>query len=109
MKLKNFMYRGVHGWCPEDTWNLDIYLSKVISETTGYLSRTIHGFPPELTFKKWKKILNKISKDVRAVEDFENLIDDQDCKELERLATIAYKKRKQALELFVKYFNNLWD
>lgn len=100
MKLKNFISRGKNGWCPEDTWNLDIYLSKVISETTGYLSRTLHGFPPELTFKKWKKILRKISKDIYFDED--KIV-------TEKAQLKAYKKQKEALELFVKYFNNLWD
>ena len=99
MKLKNFILRGKNGWCPEDTWNLDVYLAKVISETTSYLAKTVHGFPRELTFKRWKDILNQISKDI-VIKDFYNT-------EKEQLK--AYEKRKEALELFVKYFNNLWD
>jgi len=97
--MKNFILRGKNGWCPEDTWNLDWYLAKVISETTGYLSRTIHGFPPELTFKKWKGILKQISKDIQIKEEYKT----------EKAQLKAYEKRKKALELFVKYFNNLWD
>lgn len=99
MKLKNFFLRGKNGWCPEDTWNLDIYLARVISETTKYLAKTTHGFPPELTFKRWKEILKQISKD----------IDIKDFYKTEKEQLKAYEKRKEALELFVKYFNFLWD
>ena len=94
------MYRGVHGWCPEDTWNLDIYLSKVISESVKYLMNKAVSYPHELTFKQWKKILRKISKDIYFDED--KIV-------TEKGQLKAYEKRKQALELFVKYFNFLWD
>ena len=99
MKLKNFILRGKNGWCPEDTWDLDVYLSKVISETTSYLAKTVHGFPPELTFKRWKEILNQISKDIQIKEFYKT--------EEEQLN--AYKKRKEALQLFITYFSFLWD
>jgi hypothetical protein len=105
--MKNFILRGKNGWCPEDTWNLDIYLSKVISETTGYLSRTIHGFPPELTFKKWKGILNKISKWINAPNVLDESVNNMG--KYNEQSKLAYKKQKEALKLFVKYFNNLWD
>ena len=99
IKIKNFIYRGIHGWCPEDTWSLDEYLARVISEATGYLAKTVHGFPPELTFKRWKEILKQISKDIIIKDDYKT--------EKEQLK--AYEKRKEALKLFVTYFNNLWD
>jgi len=97
--LKNFMYRGVHGWCPEDTWNLDYYLAKVISETTNYLQKNLNSYPDGLTLGKWRKILKQISKDI-IVRD--NII-------TEKSQLEAYAKRKKALELFIKYFNFLWD
>jgi len=100
MKLKNFILRGKNGWCPEDTWNLDVYLSKVISETTKYLSKHTVSYPHELTFEQWKKILRKISKDIYFDED--KIV-------TEKGQLKAYAKQKEALELFVKYFPNLWD
>jgi len=100
MKLKNFILRGKNGWCPEDTWNLDCYLAKVISETTAYLAKTTHGAPIGVSSKGWKKILKQISKDIVIKDDVLS-----STKKSQR----AYKKRQEALELFVKYFNFLWD
>lgn len=97
--MKNFILRGKSGWCPEDTWNLDIYLSKVISETTGYLAKHTVSYPAEMSLKQWKEILHQISKDIR-IKEFYNT-------EKEQLR--VYVKQKEALKLFVTYFNNLWD
>lgn len=97
--IKNFILRGKNGWCPEDTWNLDIYLSKVISETTVYLAKHTINYPPEMSFKQWKEILHQISKDIRIKKLCEN--------EKEQLR--AYVNQKEALKLFVTYFNYLWD
>ena len=99
MKLKNFILRGKNGWCPEDTWNLDCYLAKVISETTAYLAKTTHGAPIGVSSKGWKKILKQISRDIIVRDDIIT----------EKSQLEAYAKRKKALELFVKYFNFLWD
>lgn len=99
MKLKNFVLRGKNGWCPEDTWNLDAYLAKVISETTDYLRKNLNGYPNGLSLRSWKKILKQISRDIIVRDDIIT----------EKSQLEAYAKRKKALELFVKYFNFLWD
>jgi len=102
MKLKNFMYRGVHGWCPEDVWNLDVYLARVIAESIKYLEKHTISYPNGMTFKQWKKILNQISKDIRIKEIDEEFYTLKNQRK-------AYKKQQEALKLFVTYFNTLWD
>lgn len=99
MKLKNFIQRGKRGWCPQDTWNLDVYLSKVISESVKHLRENTVSYPHEMSFRQWKKILKQISEDIVIKDYFQT--------EKEQLT--AYKKRKEALRLFAIYFNNLWD
>ena len=107
MKIKNFILRGKNGWCPEDTWNLDWYLARVISETTKYLAKTTHGFPPELTFKRWKRVLKTISEGINAPYRLDESVNNMG--KYNEQSKIAYEKQKKALELFVKYFNFLWD
>lgn len=113
--IKNFIQRGVHGWCPEDTWNLDHYLSRVISESCKYLAETTSGYPPELTYKKWKRILNKISEEIIATDKVDESFSKKlitgikDVEEYKKELDKTLKKQKKALELFVRYFCNLWD
>lgn len=109
-QIKNFIQRGKKGWCPEDTWNLDNYLSRVIAESVDYLNKNKHGYPHRLTDKKWSKILKDISEGMLAVERFDDNFDyDQSFEKYKSEYDKAYKKRKEALKLLTTYFNNLWD
>ena len=99
MKLKNFILRGKNGWCPQDTWNLDCYLAKVISETTDYLQKNLNSYPDGMSLGEWRKILKQISRDIIVRDEFIT----------EKSQLEAYAKRKKAVELFVTHFNSFWD
>ncbi len=58
MKLKNFILRGKNGWCPQDTWNLDVYLANVISESIKYLEKHTISYPDGMTFSAWNMFSN---------------------------------------------------
>jgi len=107
MKLKNFILRGKKGWCPEDTWNLDVYLSRVISESIKYLNKHTISHPNRVTFKQWKKILKTISEGIDAPYNLDESVNNMG--KYNEQSKLARKKQQEALKLFVKYFNNLWD
>lgn len=107
MKLKNFILRGKKGWCPEDTWNLDVYLSKIISETTKYLADNLNSYPNELSEKEWKEILNEISEGIMAPYTLDESVNNMAI--YNKQSKLAYKKQEEALKLLVKYFTSLWD
>ena len=107
MKLKNFILRGKNGWCPEDTWDLDVYLSRVIAESIKYLEKHTISHPNGVTFKQWKKILKTISEGIDAPYRLDESVNNMG--NFNKQSKIAYKKQKEALKLFVTYFNTLWD
>ena len=107
MKLKNFILRGKNGWCPDDTWNLDSYLAKVISESIKYLKKHTISYPDGMTFKQWKGILSQISKGINAPYNLDESVNNMG--KYNEQSKLARKKQQEALKLFVKYFNNLWD
>ena len=98
-EIRSFLQRGYRGYADNDIWGLDEYLSRVISETTEYLAKNTSSYPDGMTFGNWKKILRQISKDIQVKDYYKT--------EKEQLQ--SYAKRQEALKLFVKYFNYLWD
>ena len=64
-KVYWFFLRGKNGWVPNDTWDLDSYLARVISESLKHLAETSNGWPCSNefpTFESWKEYLLKLSK-----------------------------------------------
>jgi len=59
-KIKNFIIRGIHGWCPQDIWSFDHYLANMTAEGTKYLMEHQHGHPASLTEKEWRQKLKEI-------------------------------------------------
>lgn len=88
------------GFNVEDTFSLDVSMAKWITPRLKYFKENLHGYPPDVTPEQWDEILEemyigfKVSS--RRYEDF---------------PTTAEKaeKIKRALELFHKYYFDLWD
>ena|SRR5581483_515882 len=103
--------RGKRGYSDQDLWGLHYYLSgwlpKALREfKTG--GRASHGWPGEpMTVEEWDEILEKMA---RAFE-----IDILLCDLIEapRWDTPEYKQlekeREEGLQLFIKWYNHLWD
>lgn len=106
-KIKSFIQRGRRGWADEDTWDLDCYLAKVISETTKHLAKNTNSYPTDLTPQEWTKILKRISKDIIAPVVLDESINNMGNYNKENKK--AYEKQKDALKLLTCYFNDLWD
>ncbi len=106
-KIKKFIQRGKRGWSDEDTWDFDSYLSEVISSGCKHLADITISYPTGMGFRKWKRILNKISKDIVAPIEFDNSVSNMG--NYNQQSKEAYKKQSEALKLLVKHFNDLWD
>lgn len=86
-----------HGWLPH--WNLDTY---VIMQTLPHLKKLRNcnmGYPSELSGpEKWEEILDEL------ITGFELYLNE------DTLPTEEENKKIEAtLDLFRKYFRNLWD
>lgn len=98
-KIKTFFQRGKRGWGVSDTWSFDAYLAKVISEGTRHLAEVSNGYPSAFENPEdWEKVLMKISK---GFGDYSKYVfdDNVDCE----------KSYREAMELFMKHFESLWD
>lgn len=103
--MRDFIQRGLYGYADTDTWNLDWYLSTLLSSAIQKIyDDGVIGFPHGLTEKRWNVILLKIVKGFEA-----DLKIDEDCKAINKTIKRWEKERKEGLELFIKYYNNLWD
>jgi len=107
--IPNLIHRSYYGWGKADTWNFDIYLAKIISEGITYLKKDKSGIPCDLA-EKYDDETAMIKRDERLdkiIRAFKlHLIWADEC----RVLTEEEKKEYQeGLELFIKYFGDLWD
>lgn len=112
-EIKWFVHRGRHGWAPRDTWSLDDYLARVISESVKHLRDTSHGHPGDICdcvddhhrdcngMQRWNEILDEIIEGFEASRDPWGLFGES--------YDAAKAKRDRSLELLKRYWTALWD
>jgi len=99
-RFKGFFQRGRRGYARYDLWSFDVYLAEVIGNGVHDLCKFSHGYPPEITWEEWERILTKISDGFLYYS--KKFDEDEEFEERE-------KRLDESLELFKKYFRNLWD
>lgn len=90
-----------------DTWNVDITLSKIISNLLRKYEEKTFSFPAHIDgIVEWKQILNAMIYSFEEVaSDYKNRPDGKNKEECENYNN----KLKNGIELFAKYFFDLWD
>jgi len=123
--IQHFIQRGKRGWADCDVWSLDDYLARVISQSVRSLEKIHHGYPAgpfghalfsedTVADKAWSDTLNQI------VEGFELMLDLEDYSfklmdkkvpvtEVLKMETKRRAEAKEKMQLFIKYFEDLWD
>ena len=91
-----------HGFCDSETWDFRSVISEFILPRLKRFKEVTNGYPPELTFKEWKNILDKMIFAFEWVSIYNNL--DLNQKEIND----GFKKYNEGMDLFSKYFMNLW-
>lgn len=84
------------GVWPDETWNLDYCIAQFLAPRLDLMAQTMHSFPPELTFKQWKKILIDTAKSCRLY------VKDEDVNN-------SWEERIKIQDFLGKYFSHLWD
>jgi hypothetical protein len=95
-KIKFTYQIWTRGWCDADTWSLDSTLAEIILPRIKILQELKSCYPCNLTEEEWNSILNKI---IRAFE----ICQDDVWESKSEAAEI-----EEGLQLFVKYYRNLW-
>lgn len=125
-EIKYFIQRGRRGWSDRDAWDADNYLSEII---VGLVRRQKNGFgcPHELydntcvnnECHKWHEILEEIAQGFEASQQIKDLSRHFEWKKgedgrikhemVEEKDKQLAAKYERGMELFAKYFMNLWD
>lgn len=117
-EAKWFIQRGMRGYSDLDNWNLGYYVLKVLSKGAAQLRDNHHGYPHELSNKKWTSILNEIAEGCKVGElIFEGGVDILDekgnFKDFQSYTDEEFDEirgqLKKALRLFSRYCLAMWD
>lgn len=79
-------------------WNFCGQMADLNAKLLTQLRDNGCGYPGDLTEKKWKKILTQMIEGFEAFDEYKYTDDKK-----------AEKKYKLGMELYAKYFPNLWD
>ena len=123
LRIKSFFQRGYHGYSDQDTWDFDVYLAKVIVGGLKHLKKIQQGIPPEIYNKyKDRKNLTEKQKDKLALKEWQTTLDIiirgfELVPEMFEMKVFKNKKLKESyeyefergLDMFKKYYFNLWD
>lgn len=139
LEIKWFIQRGRRGWADSDVYSFDDYLARVIHEGVERLRKSPYcGCPasfvdkdvdPALSFdyksldpyEAWNEELGKMAAGFKAWREREDWMEAPEWGEYDNLPAEervefaakkdneAYAKLQASLELFKKYFVNLWD
>lgn len=134
-QCKYVVQRGFNGYADCDAWSIDTYLNKWMPEAIRELKAGMHGTPmppkevydlkedqqyndiPKEVWEKWHVewlgILDKIARGFEADRRTEDMVywdntelpyDYYDPKNIE-----LREAKKEGLELFIKYYDSLWN
>ena len=116
--IREFVQRGLHGWCVADTWSVDGYLNKIIPEMLDHLRANNHGWPGEpMTYEEWNGdggIIDQIAKGFKANAATINMDyiahgERYDHDKHAPMEEALQAQFRESMELFVKWYNALWD
>jgi hypothetical protein len=102
-RMKYFIQRGKRGYSNRDLWGFDNYLSTMLPTALRQLADVAHGYPSEdgMTFEKWQEMIRKMADGFEAMS-FDVGISQEEYEERK-------KKFREGMELFIEYYENLWD
>ena len=108
-KIKWFIQRGRRGWSDYDLLDLNCYVAEMMVSALAEMKKKTIGFPGDLSkmgteagFQEWLKILGKM------IDGFDAYLKIQDMSHGEGKFEETRAVYVEGLNLFRKYFNDLW-
>lgn len=117
-ELKMQKQRAKKGFCVEDTWSVYDWFLNTVPKILTELNKNRMGHPTDMTDKEWGGIIDRMIFCFTEANDYTcsqtNSIDydkDKDKWREREIEIVNYrdKMKNEGLELFSKYFWNLWD
>lgn len=113
--LKRFWERGRKGYCYEDLWSFEYWLSNLIASGLREFKANCHGYPTDIDdWETWMAILDEmIECFTDQTRSIDNLLGTPDQPVNSEGYHEAFRKKKERLhrgfELLEKYYYALWD
>lgn len=108
--LRRFIERGRKGYCYEDLWSFNNWLSKTIARGLREFKENVHGYPNDIdNFEEWLAILDEM---IECFEEQTRTIDNLDGDFLarwQRRQEYQRDKLHRGLALLEKYYYDLWN
>ena len=112
--IRRFIERGRKGYCSEDLWNFDYFLSDFLKRALIDFRKNVHSYPSsDVTWEEWLAIIDEMI-DCFAEQNrsIDNVVDELG--NLNRdlhIKRFNHKKAKlnRGLELLEKYYYDLWN
>ena len=109
--IRRFIERGRKGYCHEDMWSFDYWLSDLITRGLKEFKASCHTYPSQdVTWEEWQDILDEM---ISCFEIQNRGIDNLPAKEFLKIHEERMIQKKVALnrglELLEKYYYDLWD
>lgn len=117
-EIKYFIQRGRRGWADCDTWSMDNYMTDVLLGLMKKYEEDTNGYPCSFkTAEEWHVVLKKIITGFEAMKEVcdesywggcknKNGAIDMDIVKIETDKRVA--KFNEGIDLFKKYYLNLW-
>ena len=99
---KSRKHRAKYGWAPSDVWNVDTYISEVLSGMVDHLAVRGQSLPMTVDPLTWDGILAEMS------NGFHGWAKHFECDTTEEEEQ-AYKNVQNSLRLLTEWFSELWD
>ena len=102
-KIKKIIFRIKNGFSMRELWNLDYTLAKyILPRLIKFQENNNMSYPSEFkNSKEWHKCIDKM------IWSFDFIVNDRDLESKDIVKDC--KKCGEGLELFGKYFRDLWD
>lgn len=116
--LKMKKERAKKGYCRQDVWNIYYWFLDIMPKMLKDFNKSRMGHPIDITDKEWGDIIDRMIFCFTEANDYTcsqtNSIDydkDKDKWREREIEIVNYrdKMKNEGLELFSKYFWNLWD
>lgn len=116
--LKMKKERAKKGYCRQDVWNIYYWFLDIMPKMLKDFNKSRMGHPIDITDKEWGDIIDRMIFCFTEANDYTcsqtNSIDydkDRDKWREREIEIVNYrdKMKNEGLELFSKYFWNLWD
>lgn len=107
-RLRYAFQRAYRGYDDLALWNCDTAVIDLVIAYIDYVSAHGHGYPNELTNKKWMAILKEMKTGFMSAQSDE-WFEKKTLAARKKARLAAAKKQKRAAQLLGTYLYNLWD